>query len=72
MNLLCALLDHRRALPVRHNAGLSFTICQRCGADLVRERRERWHKVPPGSRVVWRAPDVATPGNADAGGGETG
>ena len=54
MNLLCRILDHRRALPVIHNHGLLFATCQRCGADLVREPRAPWRAVPRGFRVVWK------------------
>jgi hypothetical protein len=54
MNLICRLLDHRRALPVTHNHGLVFTTCRRCGVDLVRERGALWRAVPRGFHVVWK------------------
>lgn len=36
------------------NCGYYFTMCRRCGHDLVRPAYGRWH-IPRGYRVVWQA-----------------
>jgi len=50
--LLCTLGWHRAGLMARWNAGTCFSVCERCGCDLVRTLLETWH-VPRGCRVVW-------------------
>lgn len=50
--LLCTLGWHRAGLMARWNAGTGFSVCERCGCDLVRTLFEKWH-VPRGCKVVW-------------------
>ena len=60
MPLLCELGWHRADPLARWNAGYYFTVCDRCGQDLVRTAYGGW-QIPRGYRVVWqsKAPESA-------------
>ena len=60
---LCQLGWHKPKPLARWNCGYYFTICDRCGQDLVRTGYGRWH-VPHGYRVVWQAQAPANAGSA--------
>jgi predicted RNA-binding Zn-ribbon protein involved in translation (DUF1610 family) len=54
MPVLCTLGQHRPSVEDEvWNKGWYFTICTRCGANLVRTGSGKWH-VPKGKQVVWR------------------
>jgi hypothetical protein len=54
MTLLCSVAGHAAQTIHHHNQGLDFTLCHRCGCDLVRAEAGDWTEVPSGFRVVWR------------------
>ncbi|WP_156022163.1 hypothetical protein [Sphingomonas sp. UNC305MFCol5.2] len=55
MTILCSVMDHVPATRRHHNQGLEFSMCHRCGCDLIRsEEAGEWTLVPQGFRVVWR------------------
>ncbi|NYT39770.1 hypothetical protein HZY97_03290 [Sphingomonas sp. R-74633] len=53
--LRCHLLGHA-AMPTHYRNGeTEFSICIRCGDDLLRPiDAEEWAEVPAGQKVVWR------------------
>lgn len=53
--LRCHLLGHA-AMPTHYRNGeTEFTLCIRCGEDLLRPiGAEEWAEVPTGQKVVWR------------------
>ena len=53
MNLLCRMGRHLPGEERVWNDGWFFGSCSRCGIELL-SRGRRWHRVPPGYRVVWR------------------
>lgn len=57
--LLCRAGRHRPLRETVWNRGFYFSMCTRCGVDLVRAAGERWHR-PRGAKVVWR---TAPPAN---------
>lgn len=56
--LRCHLLGHA-AMPTHyHNGETEFSICIRCGDDLLRAvGAEEWEEVPAGHKVSWRRRD---------------
>lgn len=55
MTLFCSVMNHVPAARRHHNQGLEFSMCHRCGCDLIRiEEAGEWTQVPQGFRVVWR------------------
>ncbi len=55
MALLCRILGHAAGSVHHHNQGLEFSICMRCGDDLLRrEGAWDWSPLPKGTKVVWR------------------
>lgn len=55
MTLFCSVMNHVPAAKRHHNQGLEFSMCHRCGCDLIRtEETGEWTQVPQGFRVVWR------------------
>ena len=54
MSLLC-LTGHAAIAGPFRNQGLRFGTCRRCGCDMIRTG-EGWRTIPPGFRLVWRAP----------------
>lgn len=53
--LRCRLLGHA-AMPTHYRSGeAEFSLCLRCGDDLLRAiGAEDWEEVPAGQKVVWR------------------
>jgi hypothetical protein len=53
--LRCHLLGHA-AMPTHYRNGeTEFSLCIRCGDDLLRPiGAEEWEEVPAGQKVVWR------------------
>ncbi|MDG2532626.1 hypothetical protein P6144_03115 [Sphingomonas sp. HITSZ_GF] len=56
--LRCCLLGHA-AMPTHYRNGeTEFSLCIRCGDDLLRAvDGEEWAEVPAGHKVVWRRRD---------------
>lgn len=56
--LRCRLLGHA-AMTTHHRSGESeFSLCIRCGDDLLRAiGAEEWEEVPAGHKVVWHRRD---------------
>ena len=54
MTILCSVMNHVPAAKRHHNQGLEFSMCHRCGCDLIRSEEAEWAPVPQGFRVVWR------------------
>ena len=54
MTLLCTVTGHAAGSTHHQNQGLDFSICHRCGCDLIRAEDGDWTEVPKGFRVVWR------------------
>lgn len=55
MTILCSVMNHVPATRRHHNQGLEFSLCHRCGCDLIRiDEAADWAPVPQGFRVVWR------------------
>jgi len=56
--LRCHLLGHA-AMPTHYRNGeTEFSLCIRCGDDLLRPiGAEEWQEVPAGQKVVWRRRD---------------
>lgn len=56
--LRCHLLGHA-AMPTHfRNGETEFSLCIRCGDDLLRAiGAEEWQEVPAGQKVVWRRRD---------------
>ena len=55
MTIFCSVMNHVASAKRHHNQGLEFSICHRCGCDLIRiEDSGEWSAVPEGFRVVWR------------------
>ena len=55
MTVLCSVMNHVPATRRHQNQGLEFSMCHRCGCDLIRsEEAGEWTQVPQGFRVVWR------------------
>lgn len=56
--LRCRLLGHA-AMPTHYRSGDNeFSLCIRCGDDLLRAiGAEEWQEVPAGQKVVWRRRD---------------
>lgn len=55
MTILCSVMSHVPSAKRHHNQGLEFSLCHRCGCDLIRiEEAGDWTQVPQGFRVVWR------------------
>lgn len=56
--LRCRLLGHA-AMPTHYRSGeTEFSLCIRCGDDLLRTvGAEEWQEVPAGQKVVWRRRD---------------
>ncbi|MDT8758366.1 hypothetical protein MZO42_06630 [Sphingomonas psychrotolerans] len=55
MTILCSVMKHVPSAKRHHNQGLEFSICHRCGCDMIRlAEAEEWTQVPEGFRVVWR------------------
>jgi hypothetical protein len=55
MTILCSVMNHVPSAKRHHNQGLEFSICHRCGCDMIRSDGAEWTQVPQGFRVVWRA-----------------
>ena len=55
MPYLCRLGMHKPVASEIWNAGYYFTRCARCDLDMIRRPEGKWHSVPPGHQVVWRA-----------------
>jgi len=54
MTILCSVMNHVPSAKRHHNQGLEFSICHRCGCDMIRSEDAEWTQVPAGFRVVWR------------------
>jgi len=55
MTILCSVMNHVPAAKRHQNQGLEFSLCHRCGCDLIRiDEAADWAPVPQGFRVVWR------------------
>ncbi|TGX56149.1 hypothetical protein E5A73_03360 [Sphingomonas gei] len=54
MTILCSVMNHVPSAKRHHNQGLEFSICHRCGCDMIRSDDGDWAQVPAGFRVVWR------------------
>lgn len=54
MTILCSVMDHVPSARRHRNQGLDFSLCHRCGCDLIRSEEAEWAPVPRGFRVVWR------------------
>ncbi|MEN2712761.1 hypothetical protein ACQKOH_03060 [Sphingomonas sp. NPDC092331] len=56
--LRCRLLGHA-AMPTHYRSGeREFSLCIRCGDDLLRATgAEEWEEIPAGQKVVWRRRD---------------
>jgi len=55
MTILCSVMNHVPAAKRHQNQGLEFSMCHRCGCDLIRiDEAADWAPVPQGFRVVWR------------------
>ncbi len=53
MTIGCNILGHVARSTHHQNQGIDFTLCHRCGEDLIRVHGD-WAVVPKGMRVVWR------------------
>jgi hypothetical protein len=61
MTLLCTLLNHATGPHMLRNQGFAFSICRRCGRDMIRSVEPpatKWRVVPTGFRVAWRNTDL--------------
>ncbi|NIJ20163.1 ferric-dicitrate binding protein FerR (iron transport regulator) [Sphingomonas naasensis] len=55
MTLFCTVMNHVPSARRHHNQGMEFSICHRCGCDMIRtDAAGDWTQVPQGFRVVWR------------------
>ena len=54
MKILCKLEFHTAAPSSLWNDGHYFSVCTRCGQNLIRTSQSRWIAVPPHMKVVWR------------------
>jgi hypothetical protein len=54
MTILCSVMNHVPSGKRHHNQGLEFSICHRCGCDMIRSEDAEWTRVPQGFRVIWR------------------
>lgn len=62
MTILCSVMNHVPAAKRYHNQGLEFSMCHRCGCDMIRSEEGEWALVPQGFKVVWR--EFGRPGDA--------
>jgi hypothetical protein len=53
MGIRCKMAGHSPQEPGVFNAGLHFTRCSGCGAELIRQQGGRWLPVPQEFRIRW-------------------
>jgi hypothetical protein len=53
LGIVCAIAGHPVSARAIKNAGMNFSRCTRCSADLV-EADGRWGSPPTGYKVIWR------------------
>lgn len=64
--MLCGLGFHRVDAKAVWNGGCGFSVCSRCGCEMVRKPGAGWAPVPRGYAVVWRpVPSPSTMAEGD-------